>query len=187
MREFQQANSTFKWPTSVSISCFWDAHPFSNQPVSVPIKKEGDTYYLYGNFCSLECAAAWVFDRYRHDHVARNEIYSLLHLLYKQTKPIKLADERETLKIWGGQRNILEFRQLSNTRYISNKIIMPPFLSLIPIQEEVCINTNIRSTLSSYIPVNKLQLSKATENVRAQNKTEIKKNCLENCMNLTYN
>ena len=64
---------------------------------------------------------------------------------------------------------------------------MPPFLSLIPVQEEVCINTNTRATPSSYIPVNKLQLSKATENVRAQNKTEIKKNCLENCMNLTYN
>ena len=38
----------------------------------------------------------------------------------KQTNSIKIADSRETLKIWGGQRNILEFRKLNNTKHISN-------------------------------------------------------------------
>ena len=52
---------------------------------------------------------------------------------------------------------------------------MPPFLSLIPIQEEVNINiyNNLNNTNNIYIPVNRIQLNQATKNVREQNKTEI--------------
>ena len=72
-----------KWPVSTQIYCFWDCHPFSNIPISIPTKVENGVYHFFGCFCSLECAAAYIFKNFKDN---KWEIYSLLHTFYNQTR-----------------------------------------------------------------------------------------------------
>ena len=60
---FGKKNLT-SWPKSTQIHCFWDCHPFNNIPISIPLKVENGVYHVYGCFCSLECAAAYIFKNY---------------------------------------------------------------------------------------------------------------------------
>ena len=73
-----------------------------------------NTFYLYGCFCSPECAAAYNFNQYSSDEVW--EYTRLLNLLYKDLykEKIKLAPPRNSLDIFGGHMNIQEFRSYNN-------------------------------------------------------------------------
>ena len=45
-----------------NIKCFWCCHNFDNIPCALPYSYKDSVYYVYGNFCSPECAAAYNFD-----------------------------------------------------------------------------------------------------------------------------
>ena len=67
----------------------------------IPVSKCGDTFTMFGNFCSAECAAAYNFD----SKISNDEMwerYSLLNMLYSQGKEIKAALPRLSLKKFGG-------------------------------------------------------------------------------------
>tara|TARA_Y100000590_G_scaffold169390_1_gene193986 strand:+ start:335 stop:1603 length:1269 start_codon:yes stop_codon:yes gene_type:complete len=177
LTQFKDGNKNMKWPTKTSVYCFWDCHPFSNIPIAIPTKIENGVYHLYGCFCSLECAAAYIFETYENPW----EKYSLLHLLYNKTTNIKIAPSKQVLNIFGGAININNFRNMNAIKNINYKIIMPPFLSIIPMQKEVIINNKY-----NYIPVDKQKLNKADESLRLKRKMPINKNTLETCMNLKY-
>jgi hypothetical protein len=72
-----------------------------------------DTYVLFGNFCSLECANAYNFS----SHCGSDkvwEINSLIQMLskhYGYTHPIRPAPSRFLLKIFNGPMSIDEFRE----------------------------------------------------------------------------
>ena len=178
-------NTQFKkniedWPKTTQIHCFWDSHPFNNIPISIPLKIDEDNYHLYGCFCSLECAAAYIFKNYKN----KWELYSLLHNFYNQDKKIKIASPRETLAIFGGSLDILKYRSVNSCNNISYSILMPPYLPIVPIQkEENCNNKNNYK----YIPIDKEKINKADESLRLKRKKPINKNVLEMCMNLKYN
>jgi hypothetical protein len=94
---------------------------------------------VLGVFCSPECAAAYNFDE-NNAGCDLWERYSLLNYLYRKiyndrSIKIKSAPPRQTLKIFGGNLSIKEYR-MHNTNYNLNyKLIMPPMTSVIPIQE----------------------------------------------------
>ena len=69
--------------------CFWCSENFDSMPVGIPMKKVDNTYYMYGNFCSPECAAAYIFDNKMFTNDCW-EKYSLLNLIYGNTESIKL-------------------------------------------------------------------------------------------------
>lgn len=188
LREMQYANRTNKWPESVSMCCAWCFHEFNTRPIAIPTKIVDDVVHLEDICCSLECAAAYIFcneDGLFDDPL---ETYSLLHYVYQQTEQINPAPSRRTLKARGGHYSIEEFRQLSANRNKTANIVMPPFLSCIPIQEEVSTNIHINSAgiTNMYIPVNKTRLDKASINIQEFRKKSSQVNNLGSYMNIVY-
>jgi len=79
MMEYKDSNVKQIWPNKVNISCFWCCHNFDTKPYGIPKTKINDTYHMFGNFCSAECAAAYNFDSQEGSSVIW-ERYSLLNL-----------------------------------------------------------------------------------------------------------
>jgi len=188
LRELQYANRTNKWPESVSMCCAWDFHEFSTRPIAIPTKIVDGVVHLEDVCCSLECAAAYIFCNEDGMFDDTSEIYSLLHYVYQQTEQINPAPSRRTLKTRGGHYSIEEFRQLSANRNKTARVVMPPFLSCIPIQEEVSTNIHINSAgiNNMYIPVNKTRLDKASINIQEFRKKSSQVNNLGSYMNIVY-
>ena len=188
LREMQYANRTNKWPENVSMCCAWDFHEFNTRPIAIPTKIVDGVIHLEDICCSLECAAAYIFcneDGLFDDPL---ETYSLLHYVYQQKEQINPAPSRRTLKERGGHYSIEEFRQLSANRNKTAHVVMPPFLSCIPIQEEVSTNIHINSAgiTNMYIPVNKTRLDKASINIQEFRKKSSQVNNLGSYMNIVY-
>lgn len=185
--EYKESNKTQKWPSSVHIDCLWCCHSFSNAPVGLPYKVVDNTYYMFGNFCSRECAAAYNFDNnYYSDEVW--ERYSLLNSLYKDFKSengIKIAPPRLCLKKFGGRLNIKEFRNINNNYNKDYKLVVPPMVSIIPMIEEVNINQDNQFDFSN---ISKHRINKANEEYRLKRNKPLSdsRNTLEECMNLKY-
>lgn len=152
MYKFIDGNSRKQWPTSTDIYCMWCCHPFDMMPCALPERIVRGKFYVYGNFCSFNCAGSYNFDSNPYNVWER---YSLLNLLYRKMYnvdniKIKLAPPRNTLKIFGGFLSIEDFRKnfLMNTTYT---IVVPPMVSLVPRVEE-----NIYETVNkTYIPIDK--------------------------------
>jgi hypothetical protein len=184
----QHANKTAKWPESVSVCCAWDFQKFNNRPIAIPTKIENNVVYLEDVCCSLECAAAYIFCNEDGLFDDPTELYSLLHYVYKQTEQINPAPNRKALKIRGGSYTIDEFRQISANKHKTVDILMPPFLSCIPIQEEINTSVHINSAgiNNMYIPVNKTKLDKASINIQDFRTKSARSNNLGSYMNIVY-
>jgi hypothetical protein len=191
-----ESNKTKTWPNSIHIHCWWCCHPFDNTPCSIPYEYKNDNYSVYGVFCSPECAASYNFS----DTLGISDMwerYSLLNMLYRKvydnkTYKIKLAPPRQTLKIFGGHLDINEFRENFTNNTHSYKIVMPPMVSIIPVQELSAIDKGFTTKQDKNI-----MLLKESDNISLDslnNNTGLRlkrskpfvatKNTLEKCMNL---
>lgn len=178
---FIDGNSREQWPMSTDIYCMWCCHPFDSMPCALPEKIVNGKFYVYGNFCSFNCAAAHNFDTCSYNVW---EKYNLLNLLYKKMYgvddiKIKLAPPRNTLKIFGGFLSIEDFRKnfLVNTTY---SVVIPPMVSLVPkIEENIYENVN-----KSYIPVDKEALIDAELKLKRDKPLTNPKTTLESYMSL---
>jgi hypothetical protein len=173
--EYNNANRTNKWPSKTNIDCLWDGHSFETCPIGIPIKKSDNIIYMFGNFCSPECAAAYNFSM-NDDNVW--ERYSLLNEIYSNNnEPINIANSKLLLKRYGGIYSINEYRINNiNTNYIIN---LPPVVSYIPTIEEISKNYT-KTEFNPSIDIN------SEYNIYRQNKILNKKNSLENIMNIKY-
>lgn len=112
-----------EWACQTDTYCFWCSHGFTCVPVGIPLKLLDGKFYCHGNFCSFECAAAYNYNS--NDNTSVFEKQNLLNLLASKfgvETPVRCAKPRETLKIFGGDMDINEFRKhMDNTIYFSNK------------------------------------------------------------------
>lgn len=169
-----------EWPKSTSIHCMWDCHQFDTIPCAIPVKYVNDKFYLFGCFCSFNCAMAYIFDQ---KTANKWEQYALLLLLYKKIYNteyinLKIAAPRQSLKIFGGIFSIEQFRQ----HFVSNRdynIVYPPMIAVIPKLEE---NIYEVSKLK-YIPVNNTMMKEATLKLK-RDKPVHSELTLESYMNL---
>jgi hypothetical protein len=176
--EFNEHNKKKKWPNSTNIDCLWCCHSFDSFPFGIPIKNYDDIFYMFGNFCSAECCAAYNFDNI--NTCESYERYSLINYLYSNNKEIKLAGPRLSLKKFGGQLSINEFRKNNNIYNKNYKLLIPPMISLIPLIEEVNLtddNINIDNNDNLFNLDNELKLKRSKP-------LPDNYNTLENCMNL---
>lgn len=179
--DFYESNKEKQMPESTNINCLWDTEPFQNRPYAIPMKKVEDTYYMYGNFCCPECAAAYLFDMNCEDDELW-ERYSMLNYLYTNNETIKLALPRITLKKFGGIKSIEEFRTCSDLNK-SYDVVMPPMISIIPSLEEIILNNETNGILD----FSNNMLNKSNElKLKREKPLPDFKNSLENCMNLKY-
>lgn len=184
--EYNVYNKKNEWPSSINIDCLWCCHSFDNFPFGIPIKKTDEKVYMFGNFCSPECAAAYNFE----SNFLTNDIwerYSLLNYLYKKNnKGIKLAPPKLLLKKFGGRMNIQEFRKNNNIYDKNYKLILPPMVSIIPFVEDVCLTTNEDTSQFNSMFNSQIQRVNREYKLKRNKPLPNSQNTLENCMNLKY-
>ena len=189
---YNEYNKRKEWPKKSSINCFWCCHTFNCIPCALPTKLKGETFHVYGNFCSKECAASYNFESQdAHNSQDKWERYSLLNHMYSiiENNPdlkINLAPHRMSLEMFGGSLSIEEFREsFSSSR--NYNIIFPPMVSIIPAMEtNNKVDTSKRND-SYYIPIDKERIKKVNNDLRLKRRNPVNnKNTLENCMRLKY-
>jgi hypothetical protein len=118
-----------------SSNCFWCCHLIDNHIVySMPYNYDAvnDNYFVFGSFCSLQCANAYNFSSHGSSDKVW-EINSWIQMLGKRygfQNTIRPAPSRYLLKMFGGNLTIEEFREAhlkSDKTYILN---IPPMISI---------------------------------------------------------
>lgn len=119
------------------IACWWCTETFNNMPFFLPEKIVNDEFYVIGNFCMPECAAA--YNEYDLNDYKKNDRYSMLSKLYPKpdNKIINLSPKRELLKKFGGPYDIRKYRLTACNHDIICRFMLPPMKPLVPIIEEV--------------------------------------------------
>ncbi len=116
-------------------ACFWCTCNFDGPPVFIPKHKLNNKYQVYGNFCSPECAAAFLFNE-DIDNSQKFERYYLLNNIYSSiynyTSTIKPAPSPfYLLDKFLGNFNIEEYRNIcKNNQLIS--VIDKPIARIFP-------------------------------------------------------
>ena len=135
---FQDSNRAQTLPTRTDVACFWCCHGFMTPPVAVPSHILDEVWYMYGNFCSPECAVAYLFKE-KIDSTVQWERYALLNSLYHQDaelpmgspKGIRPAPPREVLRMFGGSMDISEYRAVVHEKKLRIDVLTPPMVSII--------------------------------------------------------
>jgi hypothetical protein len=134
-----------RWPETTDIWCWHCCHPFDTMPLCIPKSKlmhhATNVYYVYGVFCSCNCAVKYILERTTYDQqqilLAFKEMVSkVFHLQGVNTNVFALepAPPRIFLRVFGGHLGIEEFRNTSLTARTT--LITPPFVSYSMVLEE---------------------------------------------------
>lgn len=111
-----------------STCCWWCHHPIPENPVFLPERYNGNTYFVTGIFCTFPCAAKYNADTI--DDYKTSERYSFLkqmyNEMYKNNDDIKLAEDWRFTKKHGGYMTIEEFRAKSEKDVSDCRIVYPP-------------------------------------------------------------
>lgn len=125
---------TFPIPKTTEIHCYWCSHSFENEPCFLPVKEESGIYYIYGNFCTPQCALASLLNEHLDSHV-RWERMALLHRMYRPRDSaggrLYPAPPRESLIEFGGIYTYEEFRQHITNASIRIDLHKPPLVSIL--------------------------------------------------------
>ena len=130
--------------------CFWCCHSIDGNIYSMPYNYDSinDNYFVYGSFCSLQCANAYNFSTHGSSDKVW-EINSWIQMLAKRygfDNIIRPAPSRYLLKMFGGNLSIEEFREAhlkTDKTYILN---IPPMISIASSTE--ILNTSYLSKMS---------------------------------------
>ena len=155
----------YVWPRSTSIACFWCCHAFEGQPVGLPLRHAANVFYVWGCFCSLECALA--LNRHERRGFPAAESTNLLQLLTQavgRLEPLRPAPDRCLLSMFGGPLSIQEFRALA-PRVIN--VHLPPMMAVVPTVEEVTSSSAGALTRQDHrIPLDMARIKNATDKAR---------------------
>ena len=124
--------------------CWNCCHSFDNLVHGIPLKYVKNIFYIYGDFCSLECASRHAFDHLKDFDFS--EIYSLINLynniLYNSNEKIEIAPNRLLLKLFGGPLTIDEYRDNFKKKNVYD-IKIPPILPINHIIDTYETNSNV--------------------------------------------
>ena len=128
--------------------CWNCCHGFDGIITGLPYKCTNNIFYTVGDFCSLECAARYAYDNHKDNiHEIINIINLYKNIKYGNNNKIKLALPRLTLKKFGGNLSIEEYRKNINNIYnITIPITIPVNMNI----EKYEYNKNISSNLKLY-------------------------------------
>lgn len=189
MIRYQDSNREQRIPDSTDIACFWDCQPFRSQPCVIPTTIEEGIWRVYGNFCSPECAAAFLFHE-RLDSHAQWERYALLNRLYstEEMNDIRLAPPRNTLRLFGGIMDVSEFRDIVKEKRMRIDVMTPPMISIIQVMDTKPIDFYDASMKNTFIPWEMDRMNRpGAQGLRLQRSKPVveKESTLEFCMGLT--
>jgi len=172
-------------PDHVDVACFWCCHSFESKPVVLPIRDQGEYIQVHGNFCSPECAMAYLFAE-RQDSYARWEQLSLLNRMYGSATPLKPAPPKQILKLFGGPMSIEEYRALLQSQTLRVDLHLPPMVSLLATMDTKPIDFYDVSLTKGVMETVKERLAKAEEVLKLKRTKPLKawESTLDACINL---
>jgi hypothetical protein len=187
MIEFANANKNQKLPERTSIACFWCAHTFDNQPCIVPEREVQGVYKVYGNFCTPECAIAYLLNESLDPHV-RWERMALLNRLYDTEVSGKIypAPPRESLAHFGGVLTIESYRSTIRSKKVRVDLHIPPIVSIIGSIDTKPIDffdTTIKNTMT-LLPYDKIQQTEEGLRLKRSKPLKDKESTLDACINI---
>jgi hypothetical protein len=114
--------------------CFWCCHEVGPMTYGMPIRYDtlSKSFTMYGNFCSLDCAAAFNFSVHLGSDRAW-EIHSWIQMLGKRygfKHPIRPAPSRYLLQMFDGPLSIEEFRNTHKDQSRTYVLNIPPLISV---------------------------------------------------------
>ena len=186
LKDFEMKSKNHEWPSSTSICCYWCCHQFNSVPFGIPVKYVDKKFYVFGCFCSLECAAAYNFQTCE-SHDERWERYHLINVMSHKighVDRVRSAPCRLALKMFGGFMDIDAFRSYCKTSTKVLSVNFPPMMTLTQQIEEL--NECDVSSEYKYIPLDIERINKYREKIvlrRTKPVTEFK-NTLDSLMNL---
>lgn len=132
MVQYRECSEKRRIPEETDIACFWCSHTFEGMPCVIPEREVDMVYNVYGNFCSPECAIAYLLIEGLDPHV-RWERMALLHRIYDAmgTGRIFPAPPRESLKLFGGPMTIESYRATIRDKNVRVDLHMPPMVSIL--------------------------------------------------------
>ncbi len=137
---------------NVSEVCWNCCHHFDNNIHGIPLKYSNKVFYIYGDFCSLECGARYAFDNLK--NLDFPEIYSNINLynniIHKKEEKIEIAPNKLVLKMFGGDKTIDEYRSSFKNKNVYD-VKIPPILPINHIVDRYETNQNVsKSNLKLY-------------------------------------
>ena len=135
------------WRESTDSHCWWCSHSFETVPVGLPNKycPKQKKFYLYGCFCSFNCAHSYnldikdykVWERYALLNYIKKIIYKNTNNTDNLIKPIISAPPKEVLKVYGGELSIEEYRNSSISIPKEYYHLLPPMIPIFSVVEEI--------------------------------------------------
>ncbi len=124
-----------------NVCCWWCTYNFDSSPCFIPEKFYEDKYYVFGCFCSFNCAASYNLNMNDYKVMER---YALLKKLYSQNsdKRNKLAPPKEVLDKYGGIVSIENYRKNFLTCDKEYRINLPPLVALTHLIDEITMEKN---------------------------------------------
>ena len=136
-----------------NINCWWCTYNFDHLPSFIPDKYHNGKFYVFGCFCSFNCAGAYnlslndnrIWERYAlmkqlYYMINKNTITSIADI------DINIAGPKELLEKYGGPMTIDEYRINSKILGREYHKLMPPFLPInIGFEETTSSKTNSKT------------------------------------------
>ena len=148
--------------------CFNDCHTFSGRSFAIPTHYESytNTYRGEGNFCSPECCLTYIYNDskltesekwYRHSLVA-----SVYGKLYSSAAALHPAPDRRILRMFGGNLDIQQYRELIRYATKPLQLTMAPIRLYMP-----SVNTQASARdVKSYVSLTAETVQKASQQLR---------------------
>lgn len=185
LRDFVEKNKNNEWPINTSNCCYWCSENFENSPYGIPINYERGHFYVYGCFCSLECAASYNFNENKNvDEMW--ERYNLINFLNRKlglSNIVYPSPDRLSLKKFGGHLTIEKFREFSHSKKIINTNF-PPMTALT--QQIVEINMYDLDNDMRFIALDMDRVNRYKARLNMINNKPLDNSSIENTMGLKY-
>ena len=142
-------------------SCFFCTCDFDNMPIHIPKYQLKETFYVYGCFCSPECACAFLMNDKSIDNTSKFERYYLLNYIYckiyNYEKNIKPAPSPYyLLDKYYGNLSIQEYRKLLKSERLLLVVDKPLVRTMPELHDDnddyLLNNKGVPTTISKYVP-----------------------------------
>lgn len=185
--QFDGSKETKNLPETSDAACFWCCHTFRNRPCVLPHRDLGTHLLVSGNFCSPECAMAYLFDT-RVDSHSRWEQMSLLHRIYCDAVGSRIypAPSKKILKMFGGVLTIEQYRDNLRSHKYRVDIHTPPMVSILATMDTKPIDFYDASLIKTILETAQERVAKAEEVLRLKRSKPLKawESTLDACINL---
>lgn len=187
MIEFAESSRAEQLPESTNIACYWCSHSYTGHPFIIPESERNGVYKVYGNFCSSECAMAYLLKESLDPHI-RWDRMALLYRIYDVDGKGRIypAPPRESLQLFGGPLTIESYRATLTSKKVRVDLHVPPMVSIIGSIDTKPIDfydTTMKNNMT-LLPFDKIQRAEEGLRLKRSKPLKDKESTLDSCMNL---